>query len=212
MSKPNDPPLLQHEYDGIREYDNPTPAWWHIIFLGTVVLSLFYFVFWHFSVWAWTADDTWKQNQVAEYKRIFGTVGDLQPDQPTILAMMGNEQMLAVASSIFTGNCALCHAKDGGGINGVNLTDNAYKNVKKIDDLYAVIAKGANLGAMPAWEQKLSRNQMVILAAYVATLRGKNLPGRAAEGDVIPPWPAASALPPTTPAAEPPAPKPPSSL
>ena len=23
------PELLEHEYDGIREYDNPTPAWWH---------------------------------------------------------------------------------------------------------------------------------------------------------------------------------------
>ena len=32
--------LLDHEYDGIQEYDNPCPGWWHAIFLLTVLFSV----------------------------------------------------------------------------------------------------------------------------------------------------------------------------
>jgi cytochrome c oxidase cbb3-type subunit 3 len=181
--------VLDHEYDGIREYDNPTPGWWHTIFAGTIVFAMFYLTFWHFSPLALSVQDKWENDQLEDYKRIFGAVGDLKPDQDTILRMMGNQQMLDVAKSLFIGNCAVCHGKDAGGINGVNLTDEYYKNVKKIEDIYTTISKGANLGAMPSWEQKLSKNERVILAAYVATLRGKNVPGRPPEGDQIPPWP-----------------------
>ena len=39
--------LTDHEYDGIREYDNPCPTWWHMIFFGTAVFSVLYFVFFH---------------------------------------------------------------------------------------------------------------------------------------------------------------------
>jgi len=183
------PTVLDHEYDGIREYDNPTPGWWHIIFLGTVVFTAFYIVFWHFSPLAWSVHEAWDDDQVADYKRIFGTVGELKPDQQTFLSMAGNDQMMSVARSLFVGNCALCHGKDGGGINGVNLTDESYKNVKRLEDIFTVITSGANLGAMPAWGQKLSANERVILTSYIMTLRGKNVPGRAAEGEVIPPFP-----------------------
>ena len=34
--------LTDHEYDGIREYDNPCPTWWHLVFLGTAVFSVLY--------------------------------------------------------------------------------------------------------------------------------------------------------------------------
>ena len=30
--------LLSHNYDGIQEYDNPIPGWWHMIFLGSWAL------------------------------------------------------------------------------------------------------------------------------------------------------------------------------
>ena len=39
--------LLDHEYDGIQEYDNPCPGWWHAIFLLTVLFSVVYFLFFH---------------------------------------------------------------------------------------------------------------------------------------------------------------------
>jgi cytochrome c oxidase cbb3-type subunit 3 len=182
---------MAHEYDGIREFDNPTPGWWHGIFFLTMLFSIIYFAFWEISTESWSIHDAWEAHQVAEYRRIFGAMGELAPDEPTILRMSANPQMLAVAEGIFRTNCAACHARDGGakGLTGVNLTDDSYKNVKRVGDLITVINKGANNGAMPAWQNRLSGNQRVILAGYVASLRGKNTPGKPPEGEAIPAWP-----------------------
>ena len=45
-------------------------------------------------------------------------------------------------------------------------------------------------GAMPAWKGRLTDNEITLMASYVASLRGTNVPGKQAEGDVIPDWPA----------------------
>lgn len=188
------PDLLDHEYDGIREYDNPVPGWWHVFFWLTVVFSLLYFVFYHTaSPFATTIEADWKSRQTEEYAKIFGELGELKADEPTLLMLMGDIRMMAVAEGMFVGNCAQCHAKDGGGINGVNLTDDAYKNVTTLTGFYTVISKGANAGAMPAWEHRMTENERVLLAAYAAHLRGTTPANpKGPEGTVLPPWPGTS--------------------
>ena len=154
---------------------------------GTI--SVWYFTFYEFSPMAPTPIGDWEADQTAEFKKIFGTLGELRGDETTILKMTQDGKMMQVAAGIFAGNCTACHGKDGGGINGVNLTDNHYKNVKQLSDLYTVITNGAANGAMPRWEQRLSNNERVVVAAYASTLRGKFVPGRTAEGVEIPAWP-----------------------
>src|SRR3989338_6760548 len=39
--------LLDHEYDGIEEYDNPLPGWWVWLFWATIVFSGVYVAFYH---------------------------------------------------------------------------------------------------------------------------------------------------------------------
>lgn len=183
-------PLTEHEYDGIREFDNPTPGWWHWMFGASVVFSVLYFVFFHFSVAGWTVEDLWSNDQRAEFVRIFGSVGQLKADDQSILQQMDNPQFMTIAKAAFIGNCSACHAKDGGGLVGPNLCDESFKNVKHVSDIFKVITDGANAGAMPAWKRTFSDNERVILAAYVASLRGTT-PGnpKMAEGESIPAWP-----------------------
>ena len=90
------------------------------------------------------------------------------------------------ANSVFLTNCQSCHGPDGSGLVGPNLTDDYYRNVKKITDIAEVIKNGAAGGSMPAWKTRLHPNEVVLMAAYVARLRGKNLTGRRApEGEKI---------------------------
>ena len=78
---------------------------------------------------------------------------------------------------------------------GPNLTDNYYKNVHKVEDIVRVIAQGAGNGAMPAWGTRLLPNEIVLVSAYVASLRdsGEHEGGKLPEGSEIPPWPEPSA-------------------
>lgn len=185
--------VVAHEYDGIEEFDNPTPGWWHLIFAATIVFSIFYYAFWHFSPLAWTPEQALRDDQTRIEAKKFGSIGDLANDVPTLLRLMGDEKLLRVADGMFQMNCASCHGREGGGINGVNLCDDSYKNAKSITDLADVIAKGAANGAMPAWENRLSDKQRILLAAYVASLRGKSPANpRQPEGVTLAPWPSAA--------------------
>lgn len=184
------PQLMSHEYDGIREYDNPTPGWWHLIFLGTLVYSFMYVMWYALSPVALSNEQAWQKKQVAEYQKVFGTLGNLQGDEATIVKLMNDGKLMSVAQGMFISNCSACHGKDGGGINGVNLCDDSYKNAKNITELYKVISTGANAGAMPAWSDRLGNNERVLLAAYAASLRGTTPANpKAAEGEKIAPWP-----------------------
>ena len=49
MSNRDTDELLDHDYDGIKEYDNPLPRWWLYLFYGTLVWSVIYVPWAHFG-------------------------------------------------------------------------------------------------------------------------------------------------------------------
>ena len=212
VQRPKDE-LLDHEYDGIREFDNPCPAWWHLIFIGSIVFSVFYWAFFHLGPSVgkngWTLLDAYEQATAENLDLQFGGV-ELTLDEKTMLELMNGtftpmadpdaeptdgpaaepKNWLAMGATIFKTNCKSCHAEDGSGLVGPNLTDDHYKNVKQLMDIATVIQNGAANGSMPAWKNRLDTNQLVLVAAYVADMRGQNLPGpKGPEGEVLPPWP-----------------------
>jgi cytochrome c oxidase cbb3-type subunit 3 len=190
-------PLTPHDYDGIREFDNPTPGWWHLIFVGSIIFSIFYYVFFQFSPVAWTPHDVHAAAEIANLKKQFSELGTLAQDEPTMLRMMNDPKWLSVGQSVFRSNCVSCHADKGQGIVGPNLTDNHFKNIKKLTDICTVVSNGAANGAMPAWKINLHPNEIVLVSAYVATMRGQNIPGGRGQiiGDTeIPAWPLSTAI------------------
>lgn len=190
MSANNRDVVLDHCYDGIQEYDNPTPGWWTMVFLGSVVFSVAYFMFFTFGSESWTNVEEHDAAVAANMRLQFGEIGDLNPDEATLQKFMNDPKWVLFGKTTFLTWCTQCHMADGSGAVGPNLTDDRWKNVRKLEDIPSVIANGAAGGAMPAWKTRLHRNEIVLVAAYVASLRGQNLPSsRPPEGDVIPPWP-----------------------
>lgn len=183
--------LLNHEYDGIQEFDNPTPGWWHYLFIVTIAFSVPYFMYWETNREAPTLDVQYSEERADALRKQFAMVGELKPDEPTLMKALANKDWLAIGESIFKTQCVSCHGSLGQGIVGPNMTDDNYKNVKQLGDFTKVVFDGAADGAMPAWRSRLSSNEIILAAAYAASLRGKNVPGRPPEGEQIPAWPKA---------------------
>lgn len=181
-----------HVYDGIQEYDNPLPGWWTWLFALSFVFSIFYGIFFHMGTPGRTIHDDYDRHSAQIFELRFAELGELTPDRATLVKYMNDPKWVNVGKVVFKTNCVSCHGADGQGVVGPNLTDDHWKSVVNIEDIARVISEGAANGAMPAWRNRMSHiNQVVLTAAYVASLRGSNpAGGKVAEGNPIPAWPA----------------------
>lgn len=190
MPEPTEENLTGHVYDGIQEYDNPTPGWWTWLFVGSIVFGLMYMIVFEGVKSRFGYAESYEHAKTAVLMKQFAQLGELQQDEATLARFVNDpeqSQWLAAGQSIYRANCASCHGS-GEGISGPNLTDDHYLHLKDAEGILRVINRGANNGAMPAWESKLMSNEVVLVSAYVASLRGQNLNGKAPEGEVIPPF------------------------
>jgi cytochrome c oxidase cbb3-type subunit 3 len=179
--------LTDHCYDGIQEYDNPTPSWWTWIFILTIIFSALYFYVVHTTDGKLSPIAYFDRAVVDEIKKQ-AAGGLLKADAATLVRLSKDPESCRKGESIFTQMCIACHGRGGEGATGPNLTDNSFIHVRRIEDIPDVIRKGRNNGAMPALGAGLNPNDVVLLSSYVASLRGRNQPGRPAEGQVIADW------------------------
>ncbi len=193
--------LTDHNYDGILEYDNPTPGWWHLIWFGSIVWSILYLMVYHFAPIIPTPQEKHAMMTRDAQLRKYGEIAAIPLSDEKMLMLMNDEDWQADGAKLYTTWCASCHGAQGEGFQGPNMTDDHYKNIKKLTDFVDVIKYGAAGGLMPPQEQVLSDSKISVVAAYMASLRGKNLESsRPAEGEIIPPWPTASGSPTDSPA------------
>ena len=186
-----DDPLMGHDYDGIQEYDNPLPGWWKWLFVASIVFTPPYFFYYHNGAEGRSLAARYDNEKAANLRLQFAELGEeLTADRDNVIRFLYEDSWLNVGKAVFRSNCVSCHGKDGGGLIGPNLCDEQYKNVKDIGDVLSVIQNGANAGAMPAWQNRLSTNELVMVASYAASLRGSTpAKPKDGEGRPIPPWP-----------------------
>lgn len=185
-----DAPKTDHAYDGIEEFDNPLPGWWKWLFVASILFSPFYWIYVHGGAEGRSVADKYEVANAANTRMQFEEIGNLEPNEATLVQYMNEEKWVSFGRSVFQANCVSCHNNQGEGKVGPNLTDEHYKNVNNIEDIAKVINEGAGNGAMPKWAGRLHPNEVVLVSAYVAQLRGQDVAGgTAAEGKVIPPWP-----------------------
>lgn len=190
MSNDTSPLLSDHAYDGIQEYDNPLPGWWSFLFAATCLFSVFYWLYFHLGTPGRTIHDELDLQTARIMELRFSEIGNLTPDRATLLKYMRDSEWLVAGKAVFKSQCVSCHGQQGEGLVGPNLTDDHWKNVNRIEDIVKVIQEGAANGAMPSFRHRLTHvNQLVLVSAYVASLRGQHLPSpREPEGKEIPAW------------------------
>ena len=92
----------------------------------------------------------------------------------TTVTLKNDPATLTEGKAIFLKNCVSCHANDGGGIVGPNLTDDYWINGGGINNIFKTIKYGVPAKGMISWQTQLNPNQIQSIASYVVSLHGTN--------------------------------------
>lgn len=169
--------ILDEDFDGIKELDNPVPAWFNALFYGTIVAGIAYFLVFH----VWNAADLQdaeytKEVQVAEIQREAYLKKFANSIDENSVKASSKETDLAKGKDVFTANCASCHGQKGEGLVGPNLTDEYWLHGGTISEVFKTIKYGVPAKGMIAWEKQLNPLQMQQVASYILSLKGTNPP------------------------------------
>lgn len=175
MTAPRDEDrLLDHEYDGIREYDNPLPRWWVWILWVSIVYSIVYLVNIIPGVGSGPGRVKNYENEMAAALEKFGDPRAAAManavDDATVRAAAGDPARITAGQQTFVTYCASCHREDAGGNIGPNLTDDFWIHGAMPSQIHNTVSNGVLDKGMPAWSAVLKPDQVLSVAAYVLTL------------------------------------------
>lgn len=174
--------LLDHEYDGIREFDNALPRWWLYGFYLTILFGIGYVVNYHVLPQPLIGH----ASQVAEYEAEVAEAARFAANRPKPAAeakavvALTDEESLAKGKAIFEGPnlCSACHRADLGGMVGPNLADDLWIHGCKPEELMKNISTGfPPQGMLPYGSgSAMSEEQLLQVVSYILSKRGSNPP------------------------------------
>ncbi len=165
--------MMEHAYDGILEIDNPIPGWFMTLFYGSIVVAVTYIFAYH------VVGDG--QIMTTEYKEQMAEGESIKEAFMKKFANSINEKNVTIlkepkaideGKKLFTQNCVACHAADGGGGVGPNLTDEFWLHGGNVKSVYHTISEGVAEKGMISWKKSLNPLQIQQLASYIFTLKG----------------------------------------
>lgn len=182
MNNPNsnkpgdqDPLLLDHEADGIRELDNNLPRWWVWLFYLTIAFAAFYLTYYHVlkagplqAAEYEKAMEEGDRIKNAAMGRFEAGMASLTPSKDPAVLAAGQEQYLKL--------CAPCHRPDGGGLVGPNLCDDYWIHGSNYVDNLKVIWNGVPAKGMVTWKGLLKPADIQAVASYIHGFRGTQPP------------------------------------
>lgn len=174
----SEPQLTHHIYDGIREYDNPMPAWWKRIFWGTFVFSIAYFLAYQCGDGVSVEEAYRAEVKEAQALAAAQALREGSVTEAVLAGIMNDAGSVAEGQAKFATTCVACHGPNGGGIIGPNLTDPYWLHGRgTLMDIYKVVSEGVLDKGMPAWSKQMSETQVRQVVAFVGTLRNRNVAG-----------------------------------
>ena len=147
-----------HEWDGLKELNNPAPRWWLWVFYITVAWSIIYWIL--YPAWPTLSGHTKgikNETQYTELAKSQNEIRELQASymkdfQDASFAQIQNDPSLlafaiAGGASAFKDNCATCHGSGGAGAKGYpNLNDDEWLYGGTIEEIYQTLLVGIRSG------------------------------------------------------------------
>jgi cytochrome c oxidase cbb3-type subunit 3 len=165
--------LLDHDYDGIRELDNPLPSWWVTSFILTIVFAVPYYAAHTFFG---------AQSIQEELSKDMGEVSELKiayEKKQGGFNLAGYQEFLKtkkankIARKTYKRKCKACHGASGEGGIGPNLADEYWLHGNgSLETIYNTINKGVVDKGMAAWGEKLGKKKMYAVLKYVEEFKG----------------------------------------
>lgn len=175
-----------HDYDGIHELDNRMPPWLAFLFQGTIAFAFIYLFIYHvFNVGDLPMAELEKETLIVDAKKaafLEKAAAKINENSVTLLA---DAKTIEEGKAIFTANCVACHAADGGGTVGPNLTDEYWIHGGGIKNIFKTIKYGVPEKGMISWEKQLNPLKMQQVSSYIVSLKGtKPATPKAPQGEV----------------------------
>lgn len=172
-----------HEYDGIEEADNALPTWWLAMFYLSTIFAAGYWFYYHgFKLEPGPAEALAAQ-LATERAAKAAEAAKAPAGGENLLALSQDPTVVAAGKAIYTTNCVACHDVGGIGKIGPNLTDTKWIHGGSPAQIMEIIDKGFVAKGMVPWGGILGPKGVREVTAYVLTLRGTNVAGKAPEGD-----------------------------
>jgi cytochrome c oxidase cbb3-type subunit 3 len=177
-----------HVWDeDIVEGNNPLPRWWLGLFWITigfsVVFCLAYPAFGEFSLLGWSQARQYEE-EVAAAEAVYGEIFAGFAATP-VGQLTGDAAALAAGRNLFVNHCAQCHGSDARGARGFpNLTDAEWQWGGDPAQIITTITNGRT-GVMPPLGATLGEDNVELVADYVQSLAGRDMPAERVEAGAV---------------------------
>ena len=197
-----------HEWDGIKELDNPLPRWWLWIFYLTIIWGIGYIIY--YPAIPLLETNTRGLSQMTNRKALRAELEAVRAQRAKQLAALENKSLEEIikdekafafarrmGAAAFKVNCVQCHGAGAqGGFGYPNLNDDEWIWGGTLKAIHYTIANGIRYNPdtnedtrqseMPAFGEQLTPEQIDQVAEYILKLSGrKHDPKKAAAGEKI---------------------------
>jgi len=177
--------MFEHSYDGIRELNSKIPPWFSWLFILTILFAGYYMIDYHIIGSGQVQYEEYVQEvKMASLEREALIKSGAFINEETV-TLLTDAAGLESGKNVFQTNCIACHAADGGGLVGPNLTDDYWIHGGGIKNVFKVIKYGVVEKGMISWQTQLNPNQMQEVASYILSLHGTTPAApKAPEGEI----------------------------
>ncbi len=185
MNEQDDPLLMDHEADGIRELDNDLPRWWVWLFYLCIAFAVVYMGYYHVFDLGKLSAAEYEVERAAGEKLKSAAMTKFESGLAA-LEPSTDEARLHQGRQTYTTLCAPCHRPDGGGLVGPNLCDDYWIHGASFVDSVKIIWNGVPEKGMITWKTVLRPDQILAVASYIYTMRGTTPPNSKPREDQAP--------------------------